>query len=229
MSDLISFVPPPSTTATTGAQSAATLSTNFDTFLTILTAQIQNQDPLEPMDSTQFTEQLVQFSGVEQQIRVNTQLETLIKATNSGAGASLSGYLGQEAEIDSAGAQFTGDPVKWRYELPSEASSATITVTDAAGKVLYSKTGELKAGSHEFTWNGEFNKGGAAATDQPYWISVVAEDANKKAITPNHSLVTKITGVDLTYGEPALTTPAGVFAFADIKRLMNNNTTAATN
>ncbi|HOZ27457.1 MAG TPA: flagellar hook capping FlgD N-terminal domain-containing protein [Hyphomonadaceae bacterium] len=229
MSDLISFVPPPSTTATTGAQSAATLSTNFDTFLTILTAQIQNQDPLEPMDSTQFTEQLVQFSGVEQQIRVNTQLETLIKATNSGAGASLSGYLGQEAEIDSAGAQFTGDPVKWRYELPSEASSATITVTDAAGKVLYSKTGELKAGSHEFTWNGELNKGGAAATDQPYWISVVAEDANKKAITPNHSLVTKITGVDLTYGEPALTTPAGVFAFADIKRLMNNNTTAATN
>ena len=61
MSDLISFVPPPSTTATTGAQSAATLSTNFDTFLTILTAQIQNQDPLEPMDSTQFTEQLHAF------------------------------------------------------------------------------------------------------------------------------------------------------------------------
>lgn len=229
MSDLISFVPPPTTTGTTGAQSAATLSTNFDTFLTILTAQIQNQDPLEPMDSTQLTEQLVQFSGVEQQIRVNTQLETLIAATNSSAGASLSGYLGQEAEIDSAGAQFTGEPVKWRYELPSDASSTTVTVTDAMGKVLYSKTGELKAGSHEFVWNGELNKGGTAATDQPYWISVVAEDANKKAITPKHSLVTNITGVDLTYGEPALTTPAGVFAFSDIKRLMNNNTTAPTN
>lgn len=229
MSDLISFVPTPTAPTTSGAQSAATLSGNFDTFLTILTAQIQNQDPLEPMDSTQFTEQLVQFSGVEQQIAVNTKLETLIAATNSSAGASLSGYLGQEAEIDSAGAQFTGDAVKWRYELPSDASSTTVTVTDAAGKVLYSKTGELTAGSHEFAWNGELNKGGKAATNQPYWISVVAEDANKKAITPNHSLVTKITGVDLTYGEPALTTPAGVFAFADIKRLMNNSTTAATN
>ena len=229
MSDLISFVAPPAATGASTAQSAASLSSNFDTFLTILTAQIQNQDPLEPMDSTQFTDQLVQFSGVEQQIRVNTQLETLISATNSGAGASLSGYLGQEAEIDSAGAQFTGEPVKWRYELPSDASSTTVTVTDAAGKVLYSKTGELKAGSHEFVWNGELNKGGTAAVDQPYWISVVAEDANKKAITPNHSLVTKITGVDLTYGEPALTTPAGVFAFSDIKRLMNNNTTAPTN
>jgi flagellar basal-body rod modification protein FlgD len=230
MSDLISFVPPPAAASgANAAQSASTLSTNFDTFLTILTAQIQNQDPLEPMDSTQFTEQLVQFSGVEQQIRVNTQLETLIAATNSSAGASLSGYLGQDAEIDSAGAQFTGDPINWRYELPSDATSTTVTVTDAAGKVLYSETGELTAGKHDFTWDGTLLKGGKAAADQPYWISVVAEDANKKAITPSHSLVTRITGVDLTYGEPALTTPAGVFAFADIKRLMNNNTPAPTN
>ena len=228
MSDLISFVPPPTATTGNASQSAATLSSNFDTFLTILTAQIQNQDPLEPMDSTQFTEQLVQFSGVEQQIRVNTQLETLIAATNSSAGASLSGYLGQEAVIDSAGAQFTGDPIKWKYELPTEATSTTVTVTDAAGKVLYSKTGELKAGSHDFTWNGELTKGGKAAVDQPYWISVVAEDAAKKAITPVHSLVTRITGVDLTYGEPALTTPAGVFAFSDIKRLNTNPTPAPT-
>ena len=230
MSDLISFVPPPTTASgASAAQSASGLADNFDTFLTILTAQIQNQDPLEPMDSTQFTEQLVQFSGVEQQIRVNTQLETLIAATNSGAGASLSGYLGQEAEIDTAGAQFSGDPITWRYELPADAKSTTVTVTDAAGKVLYSKTGELEAGNHEFVWNGELNKGGTAAADQPYWISVVAEDANKKAITPTHSLVTKITGVDLTYGEPALTTPAGVFAFSDIKRLMNKDTPATTN
>lgn len=219
MSDLISFVPPPATSTTDSTKSAASLADNFDTFLTILTAQIQNQDPLEPMDSTQFTNQLVQFSGVEQQIRANKQLETLITAQNSTAGAALSGYLGQEAEIDTAGAQFSGETVHWRYELPSDASSTTVTVTNAAGKVLYSKTGELKAGSHDFEWNGELNSGGTAAEDQPYWISVVAEDANKKAITPIHSLVTRITGVDLTYGEPALTTPAGVFAFSDIKRL----------
>ncbi len=223
MVDLISFVPSPATgSGANGAASTASLSSNFDTFLTILTAQIQNQDPLQPMDSSQFTEQLVQFSGVEQQIRVNTQLETLIKATNSGAGASLSGYLGQEAEIDSAGAQYTGEPVHWRYELPSDAKSTTVTVTNAAGKVLYSKTGELTAGSHDFVWNGELNAGGTASEDQPYWISVVSEDANSKAITPIHTLVTTITGVDLTHGEPALTTPSGVFAFSDVKRLMRH-------
>ncbi len=223
MTDTISFVPVSQTPATNAANAQASLSDNFDTFLTILTAQIQNQDPLEPMDSSQFTEQLVQFSGVEQQIRVNSQLETLIRVTNSNAGASLSGYLGQQAEIDSAGAQYTGDPVNWRYTLPSDAAKATITVTDASGKVLYSKTAtgdDLKAGPHDFAWDGELNDGGTAKTNDPYWINVVAEDANTVAIKPLHSLVTTITGVDLTYGEPALTTPTGVFAYSDIKRLM---------
>ena len=221
MTDAISFVPTQTTTSgSSSANSSAALADNFDTFLSILTAQIQNQDPLEPMDSSKFTEQLVQFSGVEQQIKVNTQLETLIKATNSNAGASLSGYLGQTAEIDSAGAQFTGDTVHWRYTLPSDAAKTTITVTDASGKVLYSKSGDLKSGTHDFEWDGQLNAGGTAPEGKPYWINVVAEDANGAAVKPVHTLVTTITGVDLTYGEPALTTPAGVFAYADIKRLM---------
>ncbi len=220
MTDMISFVPPPSTTGSNAAGSAAQLSGNFDTFLTILTAQIQNQDPLEPMDSSQFTQQLVQFSGVEQQIRVNQQLETLIASSNSSTGAMLSGYLGQEAEIDSAGAQFTGEAIKWRYSLPSDALSTTVTVTDADGRVIYSQTGATEAGTHDFTWNGEMFGGETANVDKPYYIAVVAEDANRKAITPYHSLVTTVTGVDLTYGEPALATNAGVFAYADIIRLM---------
>lgn len=221
MTNAISFVPTPATNAGAGAAaSQASLADNFDTFLTILTAQIQNQDPLEPMDSSKFTDQLVQFSGVEQQIKSNKQLEQLLAATTSNAGAALSGYLGQQAEIDTAGAQFIGEPINWRYDLPSDAAKTTITVTDASGRVLYSKSGELAAGTHEFEWDGKLNSGKIADEGQPYWISVVAEDANAKSITPAHSLVTTITGVDLTYGEPALTTPAGVYAYADIKRLM---------
>jgi flagellar basal-body rod modification protein FlgD len=224
MTNAISFVPTPTTSsgANTGASMNA-LADNFDTFLTILTAQIQNQDPLEPMDSSKFTDQLVQFSGVEQQIKSNKQLEDLLAATHASAGAALSGYLGQQAEIDTAGAQFTGDPIKWKYALPADAAKATITVTDATGKVLYSKaieTGGLTAGAHDFEWDGKLNSGGAAEEGQPYWIDVVAEDANAKSMAPQYSLVTTITGVDLTYGEPALTTPSGIFAYADIKRLM---------
>lgn len=223
MADLISFVPQPATTGgSNAAASSASLADNFDTFLNILTAQIQNQDPLEPLDSSQFTDQLVNFSGVEQQIRANQQLESLLTATRSTAGASLSGYLGQTAEIDTSGAGFNGAPITWRYALPATAESSTITVTDERGKVVWSQVGDRTTGAHDFTWSGQ-TFGGTAAEGQPYYINVVAKDGAGEAITPVHSLIATITGVDLTYGEPALTTAQGVFAFSDIKRLTSAN------
>lgn len=214
----ISFVPQPTIDTGSADTSAATLSDNFDTFLTILTAQIQNQDPLEPMDSGEFTSQLVQFSGVEQQIRANKQLETLISTTRSSAGASLSGYLGQEAEIDSSGAAYSGDPIHWRYMVGEGATDVTVTVTNAKGEVLYSEAGEKGTGSHDFNWDGSL-LGGGTATDGAYYINVVAKNADGATVGSAHTLVTTITGVDLSYGEPALTTSAGTFAYADILRL----------
>jgi flagellar basal-body rod modification protein FlgD len=223
MTDLVSFIPASQSGSTSGAVSAtATLADNFDTFLHILTAQIQNQDPLEPMDSSQFTQQLVQFSGVEQQIRANQQLETLISATRSNAGAALSGYLGAEAELSSAGAHYRGDPIKWRYALPKDAATATITVTNQKGNVVYAKTaaaGELTAGSHDFAWDGELNGGGAAGDDEVYYINVVATDANGATVTPSHTLRAVITGVDLTFDEPAFTTTVGIFSYSQVVRL----------
>jgi flagellar basal-body rod modification protein FlgD len=220
MTDLISFIPPSQGGAASGAAAASTtLADNFDTFLHILTAQIQNQDPLEPLDSSEFTQQLVQFSGVEQQIRANQQLETLISATRSNAGAALAGYLGAEAELSSAGAHYRGDPVKWRYALPQDAASATITVTDGKGKVVYSEAGELTAGSHDFTWSGQLTGGGSADPDDVYYLNVVATDADGAAIEPTHTVRAIITGVDLTYDEPAFTTTAGIFSYSQVVRL----------
>ena len=223
MTDMISFVAPPAAASST-ANAGAELSGNFDTFLKILTAQIQNQDPLQPMDSAQFTQQLVQFSGVEQQIKANTSLDKLLKASNSTAGASLSGYLGQTAEINSAGAEFkgAGDSVHWRYTLPTDATTSTVTVQDKSGHVLYSETGKKTAGTYDFVWDGKLLNGKTAA-DGPYWISVVAGDANNKAITPTQSVVATITGVDLSYGEPALTTTSGVYSYSDVKQLIQKN------
>jgi flagellar basal-body rod modification protein FlgD len=224
MSDLISFVTP--ATGGGGGSNAgvsrASLADNFDTFLTILTAQIQNQDPLEPMDSTQFTQQLVEFSGVEQQIRSNQQLETLIGATRANAGASLAGYLGQTAEIDSAGAQYAGAPVSWRYRLDRSAEAVTISVRDASGGLVYSEDGATTAGGHDFVWSGR----GFMGRELPkgaYFLSVAAKDANNADMNAAISLMTRIDGVDLSYGEPALTTAAGVFSYADIKRLIKTS------
>ncbi len=221
MRDLVSFVPPATSTGQSAAASASTLADNFDTFLTILTAQIQNQDPLEPLDSTQFTEQLVQFSGVEQQIRTNQSMEALIAATRANAGASLSGYLGSTAEVDASGAAFNGEPINWRFALPRDAQSSRITVTNADGDVLYSQDAPKTAGAHDFVWNGQLT-GGATAPPGPYYLNVVASDAENERIEVDHSVMAHITGIDLTHGEPALTTSNGVYAYSDIRRFVSN-------
>jgi flagellar basal-body rod modification protein FlgD len=218
MADLVSFVSSAAPTASAAAASKMTLSNNFDTFLTILTAQIQNQDPLEPMDSTQFTQQLVQFSGVEQQIRSNQQLETLISATRSSAGASLSGYLGRQAEIAGDSAQFSEDPINFLYALPENAQSASLSILDSSGRTVFTSEGATQAGRHVFTWDGQTASGGEARPGV-YTLRVTAKSAAGDILTSEQSILAEITGVDLSQGEPALTTAFGIFAYSDIRRL----------
>jgi flagellar basal-body rod modification protein FlgD len=217
----ISFVPAQSQSASTAAQSSATLSQNFDTFLTILTAQIQNQDPLEPLDSAQFTEQLVQFSGVEQQIRSNEQLETLNASSRTSIGASLAGYLGRDAEIAGGNAGWIGEPVTWRYALPADAASVQLSIVDSEGTVVRSFTGETGAGAHDLAWDGHLATGGQAPHGA-YRLQVTASDANGETLAADLSVIARVMGVDLTYGEPALTTTAGVYSYSSIRRLTDN-------
>jgi flagellar basal-body rod modification protein FlgD len=214
---MISFVPAAKATTPT-ADAGAALSGNFDTFLKILTSQIQNQDPLQPTDSAQFTQQLVQFSNVEQQIKTNTQLTSLLTQNRTATGASLAGYLGQTAEINQNGADFEGQTVNWKYNLPSSAAKAVVTVSDANGKIVYSGDAATGEGEHAFDWKGELF-GGGTAPKGAYYINIVAEDANAAKINATYSVLATVTGVDLTYGDPALTTSAGVFSYADVKRL----------
>lgn len=137
--------------AATGARTR--LSDNYDTFLVLLTAQLQNQDPLAPMDSTQFTQQLVQFSQVEQQIRTNEQLEGLVTQYQAAsAGAALS-YLGKDAVIESNRTYLANGEANWAYAFDENASQVTIEVRNSANRTVYSEAGERTAGEHLFTWD----------------------------------------------------------------------------
>ena len=114
------------TSQATGARTR--LSDNYDTFIVLLTAQLQNQDPLAPMDSTQFTQQLVQFSQVEQQIRTNEQLEGLVgQYQAASAGAALS-YLGKDAIIEANETYLANGTANWAYNLPANAETLTVHV-----------------------------------------------------------------------------------------------------
>jgi flagellar basal-body rod modification protein FlgD len=209
----------PDTAQATGARTR--LSDNYDTFLVLLTAQLQNQDPLAPMDSTQFTQQLVQFSQVEQQIRTNEQLEGLVlQYQAASAGAALS-YLGKDAIIEADETYLAGGAANWAYTLPSEASSMTIKVRDASGRVVYETTAQPRTpGEHLFTWDGTKTNGETAA-DGVYSIDIVARNAAGDTITPTVNVRETIMGVDFSGAVPLVITPAGTRGLDTIRSVLN--------
>jgi flagellar basal-body rod modification protein FlgD len=207
----------------TAASSArTTLSDNYDTFLVLLTAQLQNQDPLAPMDSAQFTQQLVQFSQVEQQIRTNEQLEGLVgQYQAASAGAALS-YLGKDAIIEADETYLAGGEANWAYRLPENATSMTIQVKDMSGRVIYETTeAPSTGGEHLFSWDGEKTDGSTAA-DGVYQISIKAENAAGTAITSTISVRETIMGVDFTGATPVVITPSGTRELGSIRSVLEN-------
>ncbi|MBC7768597.1 MAG: flagellar hook assembly protein FlgD [Phycisphaerales bacterium] len=200
------------------------LSDNYDTFLVLLTAQLQNQDPLAPMDSTQFTEQLVQFSQVEQQIRTNEQLEGLVGQYQAAtAGAALS-YLGKDAIIEANETYLAGGVANWAYNLPASASTMTVHVRDSSGRIVYTSTTEARsAGEHLFSWNGATNNG-STAPDGVYELTFEAKDAAGGTIRPIVNVRETIMGVDFSGGTPVVITPSGTRSIDQIRSVLNNST-----
>lgn len=209
-------------TPTEAASSRTRLSDNYDTFLVLLTAQLQNQDPLAPMDSTQFTQQLVQFSQVEQQIRTNEQLEGLAgQYQAASAGAALS-YLGKDAIIEADETYLAGGEANWAYRLPETANSMTIQVKDMQGRVVYeTNTAARGSGEHLFTWDGTKTNGETAA-DGVYQISITAKNAADTAITPTISVRETIMGVDFSGTTPVVITPSGTRELSTIRSVLEN-------
>src|SRR5579872_4818059 len=105
----------------TGTDAMAQLSGNFNTFLQLLTSQLKNQDPTSPMDSNQFTQQLVEFSQVEQQINTNSNLQTLISQGQSANGAYAMSYLGHNVTVSNGEAALQNGAANWNYTLGSNA------------------------------------------------------------------------------------------------------------
>src|SRR5215212_8134697 len=138
-------------TATTG------IADNFQTFLTLLTTQLQNQNPLDPLDTNQFTQQLVQFAGVEQQLKQTEQLKALIAIEKSAQSTQALIYVGNTVAVDGSKAQFDGSAT-WNIKAPKD-TNATVTITNAAGQTAYSGAYSLNQGNASFIWDGKGNDG----------------------------------------------------------------------
>ena len=207
--------------ATTVADSArAKLSGNFDTFLTLLTAQLANQDPLNPVDSAAFTQQLVQYSQVEQQIETNDQLKTLLTQSSTSNGAAAVAYIGKEAVLNSDTTHLTDGEASWSYDVTGSSGPVTLSVRDSAGKEVYKTTAAASSGGQTFDWNGK-DASGRALAEGNYRLAVTATDTAGKAITAAINVNETITAIDFSGTTPNLVTTSGARAFNSILRIKN--------
>lgn len=176
---------------------AGQLADNFDTFLTLLTEQLQNQDPLNPMDSQQFVSQLVDFSSVEQLIGSNKSLESLLALQSATARMSAVDYIGKQATVSSDKAHLSGGTASWQYGLPREADQTQLVITNEQGRVVATLDGETGAGPQTFNWDGR-DQGGNLQPDGVYSLQVVAKDQNDTGMVVPVRVTAEVTGVDMS-------------------------------
>jgi len=191
-----------SSTASSASNSAAALSGNYTMFLNLLTTQLQNQDPTNPMDAGQFTQQLVEYSQVEQQISTNATLSTISNSLSVSNATSMLSYVGQTVTADGSQTMLQGGNAQWSFSLDRNAT-ATVNVLNSSGNVVYSQTGSYASGANSFTWNGQ-GTGGVTEPAGTYSIQVSGQDASGNAATVTTALTGTVTGVDFTSGQPYL-------------------------
>nr|WP_314257908.1 flagellar hook assembly protein FlgD [uncultured Devosia sp.] len=212
----VSGVSNTNTTTSSIDTSRATIADNFDTFLSILTTQLKNQNPLDPLDTNQFTQQLVQFTGVEQQLKTNQFLETLMLSSQNTAKSDAVSYIGKEVTSNGKTSELTGsEAAYWAYSSASNAANATITIKDANGQTVYSKTGPINAGAGTFRWDG-IGTDGTTKPNGVYSIDIQGRDANGKEVKISTASIGVVTAVDFTGDVPVLTVGTRRVSITDV-------------
>jgi flagellar basal-body rod modification protein FlgD len=186
------------TTSTTSTTTSGT-SDEMQVFLELLLTQLENQNPLDTVDSTEFTNQLVQYSSLEQEMETNDQLESLLASMSS---LSTLSYIGKTVAINSNAAPLQNGEASWDYYLEEDAAEVTITVKDADGNVVYEGAGNTEGGAdHAFTLTTEMLGDAEVAEGEALLITVTAKNADGDTIETATSGKAVIDAVDNTTGE----------------------------
>ncbi len=198
-----------------------TLAGNFQTFLTLLTTQLKNQNPLDPLDTNQFTQQLVQFAQVEQQLRQNDQLATLVSLEKTAQSTTALAYVGSTVAVDGQTAVLSNGQATWSFTVPKPVS-ATVTIKSDTGQTAYSGSYTMNPGLQNFSWDGR-DANGVQWPDGNYTISITAKDTSGQVVSIASEVQGVVDSVDLTKNPPMLSIGGQSFSLDKIKRVVRPN------
>ncbi|QGZ34416.1 flagellar hook assembly protein FlgD [Stappia indica] len=205
----------------TTSSSLTALSNNYELFLSILTTQIQNQDPLNPMESAQYTEQLVQYSSVEQQIKTNDQLGDLLSVMAATTASGYVSYLGTNVTASGNTTSLKDGEAEWTYDTP-EAGKARVEVRNNLGAVVFAEDADLSYGRNSYSWDGR-TTAGSTAPEGEYTISIARYDANNRPTVPVATEISgTVDGIEFT-SSGAVLQIGGVYVSAGSVLSVNRN------
>ena len=227
MSAITSLLPTTPTNTTAGAASTVasalnngTIAGNFTTFLQLLTTQLKNQNPLDPLDTNQFTQQLVEFAQVEQQLKSNDQLSTLVSLQQTAQATSALGLVGATVVVNGQTAQLANGSAGWTLNA-SKPTTATVSIADSTGQTAYTGHVGLNAGSQAFTWNGQGNDGKIWPAGN-YTLTAVGVDANGQPSTISTQVQAPVDSVDLSQNPPLLSINGQNYQMNQIQKIVRS-------
>ena len=200
------------------SSTGSTLAGNFQTFLTLLTTQLQNQNPLDPLDTNQFTQQLVEFASVEQQLKTNDQLASLVSLQQTTQATQALGFVGKTAVVNGNTMAMSNSQATWQLDIPST-STVNISIANSKGQAVFTGTYSADAGDNQpFTWNGRGNDG-TQWPDGQYTLTATAADSSGNSVAVSTQVSGTVSSVDLTQSPPLLSINGQSYTISQVKRI----------
>ena len=190
---------------------------NFQQFLQLLTTQLKNQDPMSPLDTNQFTQQLVAFAGVEQQLKTNSNLDQLVALNKTSQATAVLNFVGSQVTAEGATTQLKNGVAVWNITAARPAT-ATISIVDQNGNTVWAGQQTLDTGTQSYSWNGRTSTG-AIAPEGLYTIQITARDAAAQNVLVSTQYTGTVTGVDLSGSQPLLKVGSSYLTIAQVRSI----------